>query len=213
MRDLALWVDDARDAFNKAVERGAKPVSQPRVLKDADGEIVIASFRTYGETIHSLVERKNYRGLFMPGFVSVKPHYQPPSVGLRYVDARLAGEVPAGLAEAYRRADEQVLSQIRLLLGLDQVRAAISGAAPHVARRARSCGLLFFALPARARIFLDHRHRVAALEPAVEIDVGAALRAERAKALQRRLAADRAAPSGAGRRLIHGRHVGAGAAN
>jgi long-chain acyl-CoA synthetase len=50
--------------------------------------------------------------------------------GLRYVDATLAGQVPAELAEAYRRADEQVMSQIRLLLGLDQVRAAISGAAP-----------------------------------------------------------------------------------
>ena len=51
-------------------------------------------------------------------------------VGLQYVDATLAGEVPAGLAEAYQRADEQVLSKIRLLLGLDQVRAAVSGAAP-----------------------------------------------------------------------------------
>ena len=51
-------------------------------------------------------------------------------VGLEYVDAAMAGQVPAGLAEAYQRADEQVLSQIRLLLGLDQVRAAISGAAP-----------------------------------------------------------------------------------
>jgi len=50
--------------------------------------------------------------------------------GLRYVDAALAGEVPAGLAEAYQRADEQVLSKIRLLLGLDQVRSAVSGAAP-----------------------------------------------------------------------------------
>jgi long-chain acyl-CoA synthetase len=51
-------------------------------------------------------------------------------VGLRYVDATLAGEVPAGLAEAYQRADEQVFSQIRLLLGLDQIRGAVSGAAP-----------------------------------------------------------------------------------
>ena len=51
-------------------------------------------------------------------------------VGLQYVDAALAGEVPAGLAVAYQRADEQVLSKIRLMLGLDQVRAAISGAAP-----------------------------------------------------------------------------------
>ena len=68
VRDLALWVDDARDAFRKAVERGAEPVQEPTVLTDDDGEVVIAAFRIYGETIHSLVERRNYRGLFMPGF-------------------------------------------------------------------------------------------------------------------------------------------------
>jgi long-chain acyl-CoA synthetase len=51
-------------------------------------------------------------------------------VGLQYVDVAQAGQVPARLAEAYRRADEQVMSQIRLLLGLDQVRIAVSGAAP-----------------------------------------------------------------------------------
>ena len=95
VRDLALWVDDARDAFEKAVERGAVPVHQPRVMKDNDGEIVIASFKTYGETIHSLVERKNYKGLFMPGFVGVKPHYNPPSVGLKYVD-HCVGNVELG---------------------------------------------------------------------------------------------------------------------
>jgi long-subunit acyl-CoA synthetase (AMP-forming) len=51
-------------------------------------------------------------------------------VGLEYADAVQAGPVPPGLAEAYRRADEQVMSKIRQLLGLDQVRLALSGAAP-----------------------------------------------------------------------------------
>ena len=95
VRDLALWVDDARDAFEKAVERGAVPVHQPRVMKDNDGEIVIASFKTYGETIHSLVERKNYNGLFMPGFVPVKPYFNPTGVGLKYVD-HCVGNVELG---------------------------------------------------------------------------------------------------------------------
>ena len=95
VRDLALWVDDARDAFNKAVERGAVPVHQPRVMKDSDGEIVIASFKTYGETIHSLVERKNYKGLFMPGFIPMKPYYNPEPVGLKYVD-HCVGNVELG---------------------------------------------------------------------------------------------------------------------
>jgi 4-hydroxyphenylpyruvate dioxygenase len=95
VRDIALWVDDARDAFEKAVERGAEPVQSPTVFHDDDGEIVQAAFKIYGETIHSLVERKNYRGLFMPGYVAVKPHYAPAEVGLQYVD-HCVGNVELG---------------------------------------------------------------------------------------------------------------------
>jgi 4-hydroxyphenylpyruvate dioxygenase len=95
VRDLALWVDDARDAFAKAVERGAEPVSEPRVLHDDDGEVVIASIKTYGETIHSLVERSNYRGPFLPGFRPTSPHFQPEGVGLKYVD-HCVGNVELG---------------------------------------------------------------------------------------------------------------------
>ena len=95
VRDIALWVDDTRDAFVKAVERGAEPVQVPTVLHDDDGEIVIASFKIYGETVHSLVERKNYRGLFMPGYRAVQPHFAPPDVGLRYVD-HCVGNVELG---------------------------------------------------------------------------------------------------------------------
>jgi 4-hydroxyphenylpyruvate dioxygenase len=95
VRDIALWVDDTRDAFAKAIERGAEPVQKPTVLKDDDGEIVIAAFKIYGETIHSLVERKNYRGLFIPGYQPVKPHFAPPEVGLKYVD-HCVGNVELG---------------------------------------------------------------------------------------------------------------------
>ena len=95
VRDLALWVDDTRDAYAKAIERGAESVSEPRVLRDDDGEVVIAAIRTYGETIHSLVERRNYRGLFLPGFRAVQPHYQGGSVGLKYVD-HCVGNVELG---------------------------------------------------------------------------------------------------------------------
>jgi 4-hydroxyphenylpyruvate dioxygenase len=95
VRDIALWVDDARDAFTKAVERGARAEQEPTVMRDDEGEIVIASFRIYGETVHSLVERRNYRGLFMPGYVAVSPHYAPPDVGLQYVD-HCVGNVELG---------------------------------------------------------------------------------------------------------------------
>jgi len=95
VRDLALWVDDAREAYAKAIDRGAVSAQEPRVLKDDDGEIVIAAIRTYGDTIHSLVERRNYRGLFMPGFRAVAPRFQPAPVGLKYVD-HCVGNVELG---------------------------------------------------------------------------------------------------------------------
>jgi 4-hydroxyphenylpyruvate dioxygenase len=95
VKDLALWVDDAREAFARAVERGATPVHEPRVLRDEQGEVVIAAIRTYGETIHSLVERGNYAGTFMPGFKPVVPRFAPPPVGLLYVD-HCVGNVELG---------------------------------------------------------------------------------------------------------------------
>jgi 4-hydroxyphenylpyruvate dioxygenase len=86
VHDIALWVDDARDAFAKAVERGAQPAAEPRVIRDDDGEIVIAAIRIYGDTIHSLVERRNYHGVFLPGFQKREWHYQAPETGLLHVD-------------------------------------------------------------------------------------------------------------------------------
>jgi 4-hydroxyphenylpyruvate dioxygenase len=95
VRDIAFWVDDARDAFAKAIARGATPVQEPTVLEDDNGRVVIASIRTYGDTIHSIVERKGYRGIFLPGFVPASNTVQPPNVGLRYVD-HCVGNVELG---------------------------------------------------------------------------------------------------------------------
>src|SRR5690606_32689706 len=82
VRDIAFWVDDARNAFAKAVERGAVAQRAPEVLRDERGEVVMAAIRTYGDTIHSIVERRNYRGPFLPGFVAVTPRYQAEPTGL-----------------------------------------------------------------------------------------------------------------------------------
>ncbi|HYW31114.1 MAG TPA: 4-hydroxyphenylpyruvate dioxygenase [Gemmatimonas sp.] len=95
VRDYALWVDDARSAYATAVARGAIPVQEPVVHTDDDGDVVIAAIGTYGDTVHSLVERRNYRGLFLPGFRAVAPRYQPSDVGLKYVD-HCVGNVELG---------------------------------------------------------------------------------------------------------------------
>ena len=95
VKDYALWVDDARIAYATAIERGAIAVRAPELFRDADGEVVIAAIATYGDTIHSLVERRNYHGLFLPDFRAVTPHYQPADVGLKYVD-HCVGNVELG---------------------------------------------------------------------------------------------------------------------
>ena len=95
VKDLALWVDDSREAFARAVERGAKAVHEPRALRDEHGEVVVAAIATYGETIHSLVERAKYTGPFMPGFKPVSPRFAPSPIGLQYVD-HCVGNVELG---------------------------------------------------------------------------------------------------------------------
>jgi 4-hydroxyphenylpyruvate dioxygenase len=114
VRDIALWVDDARTAFEAAVERGATPAMKPTVLEDANGEIVIAAIHTYGDTIHSIVERKDYRGLFMPGFVPVESPYKPAPTGLKYVD-HCVGNVELGKMNEWVQFYERVLGFTNIL--------------------------------------------------------------------------------------------------
>jgi 4-hydroxyphenylpyruvate dioxygenase len=114
VRDIALWVDDARTAYAAAIERGAKSAQEPTVTKDDDGEIVTAAIHTYGDTIHSIVERKNYRGLFMPGFVPMSSPFNPPSAGLKYVD-HCVGNVELGKMNAWVKFYEQVLGFTNIL--------------------------------------------------------------------------------------------------
>ncbi len=83
---LALWVDDAQKSFEETVKRGAKPYQELQVLTDEFGEVRTAGIYTYGETVHLFVERKNYTGAFMPGFVAWKSEYNPTPTGLEYVD-------------------------------------------------------------------------------------------------------------------------------
>ncbi len=83
---LALKVEDAKKSFEETIKRGAKAYLEPVVLKDADGEVVLSGIHTYGETVHLFVERKNYNGIFMPGFREWKSAYNPTETGLLYVD-------------------------------------------------------------------------------------------------------------------------------
>ena len=83
---IALWVDDATSAFNETVKRGAKPFMQPTKEEDENGHVIRSGIYTYGETVHIFVERKNYNGLFLPGYKELKNEYNPKSAGLKYID-------------------------------------------------------------------------------------------------------------------------------
>lgn len=83
---LALKVEDATDAWQQTTMRGGKSYMEPVTLKDDDGEVIISGIHTYGETVHLFIERKNYKGIFMPGFREWKSAYNPTSTGLLYVD-------------------------------------------------------------------------------------------------------------------------------
>lgn len=83
---VALWVEDATKAWEETTKRGAKSFFEPYSEKDNDGEVVRSAIHTYGETVHVFVERKNYNGVFLPGYRKWESHYNPEPVGLKFID-------------------------------------------------------------------------------------------------------------------------------
>ncbi len=83
---LALMVDDAKQAWLETTQRGGKSYMDPQILTDAFGEVVMSGIHTYGETVHLFIERKNYQGVFLPGFRKWESVYNPVDTGLLYVD-------------------------------------------------------------------------------------------------------------------------------
>jgi 4-hydroxyphenylpyruvate dioxygenase len=95
VKTIALWVDDARSAYAETIKRGAESVMEPTVFEDEFGHVVKAAIQTYGDTIHMFVERKNYNGVFLPGFVKWESEYNPGNCGLKYID-HMVGNVELG---------------------------------------------------------------------------------------------------------------------
>lgn len=86
VKHLALMVEDAADAWFQTTSRGAVSELEPIKLSDEQGEAVLSGIKTYGETVHLFIERKNYQGVFLPGFKKWESTYNPTSTGLLYVD-------------------------------------------------------------------------------------------------------------------------------
>ncbi len=105
---VALWVEDAKSAWEETTKRGAKSYMEPTVEKDEHGEVVRSGIYTYGETIHMFVERKNYTGAFLPGYQKWESDYNPTSTGLKYID-HMVGNVGWGEMNTWVKWYEDVM--------------------------------------------------------------------------------------------------------
>jgi len=111
---IALWVDDAHKAHEETTKRGAKSYFEPKIHRDDFGEIVTSGIYTYGETVHIFVERKNYNGVFFPGYVAWESDYNPPGAGLKFID-HMVGNVGWGEMNTWVKWYEEVMGFVNFL--------------------------------------------------------------------------------------------------
>ena len=111
---VALWVEDATSAYEETTKRGARSFMEPTVEKDEFGEVVRSGIYTYGETVHIFVERKNYNGIFLPGYKEWKSEYNPESVGLKYID-HMVGNVGWNEMNTWVKFYEDVMGFVNFL--------------------------------------------------------------------------------------------------
>ena len=93
IKDVALTVDDAEMAWKSCIERGAKSAMSPLEVKDKNGQAVMASIHTFGDTIHTFIERNNYKGSFLPGYSEYS--FESETCGLAHID-HVVGNQPDG---------------------------------------------------------------------------------------------------------------------
>ncbi len=111
---IALWVDDAKKAHDEAVRRGARSYFGPTKEIDDNGTIIRSGIDIYGETKHIFVERKNYKGTFLPGYKKWEPAYRPVPTGLKYID-HMVGNVELGKMDYWVKFYQEVLDFKQIL--------------------------------------------------------------------------------------------------
>lgn len=111
---IALLVDDAKAAHAETTKRGAKSYFTPKKSQDEHGVIITSGIYTYGETVHVFVERKNYKGVFFPGYEVWNSTYNPPSSGLRFID-HIVGNVGWGQMDIWVQWYEEVMGFVNFI--------------------------------------------------------------------------------------------------
>ncbi|HKO75152.1 MAG TPA: 4-hydroxyphenylpyruvate dioxygenase [Gaiellaceae bacterium] len=127
VRDIALTVPDATEAYHQAVQRGARGVREPTTFEDDHGSVELAAIATYGDTIHTFVGRSHYEGAFLPGFVSVSANGQAGGdAGLENID-HIVGNVELGRMDDWVEFYERVFGMTNILhFGDDQIQTEYS---------------------------------------------------------------------------------------
>ena len=111
---IALWVDDATKAYEETTKRGAKSFLAPTKLEDENGFIIKSGIHTYGDTLHIFIERKNYKGVFLPGFKKWESEYNPTEIGLQYID-HMVGNVELGGMNKWAKFYEDIMGFANLV--------------------------------------------------------------------------------------------------
>ena len=111
---IALWVDDATKAWEETTKRGAISFMSPNKEKDEFGEVIRSGIYTYGETVHIFVERKNYKGVFLPGYSVCKSEYNPSPTGLKYID-HMVGNVGWNQMDKWVKYYEDIMGFVNFL--------------------------------------------------------------------------------------------------
>jgi 4-hydroxyphenylpyruvate dioxygenase len=111
---IAIWVDDATKAWKETTSRGAKSFMSPTIEKDEHGEVIRSGIYTYGETVHLFVERKNYKGTFLPGYQKWESEYNPEPTGLKFID-HMVGNVGWNEMNKWVKFYEDVMGFVNFL--------------------------------------------------------------------------------------------------
>ena len=111
---IALWVDDATKSWEETTSRGAKSFMNPTTEKDEYGEVVRSGIYTYGETVHLFIERKNYKGTFLPGYQKWESEYNPKPTGLKFID-HMVGNVGWNEMNTWVNFYEEVMGFVNFL--------------------------------------------------------------------------------------------------
>jgi 4-hydroxyphenylpyruvate dioxygenase len=114
VKDIALTVPDAREAYREAVQRGARGIVEPHWEEDQDGRVELATIATYGDVVHTFVGRKDYAGVYLPGYVAQSTNGAEGGVGLLAID-HCVGNVELGRMQYWVEFYERVFGMTEML--------------------------------------------------------------------------------------------------